>query len=97
MTWHLRYFFVTKMNYEKAKQLHIITWEYSRVIAAIHDYAKDDGEDSFTFHLQLFIHEKNPSAINIKNLLTNLNLEIKFLKSLKSYIPNLLLFQGVVF
>ena len=51
----------------------------------------------FSFHLQLFIHEKNPSAINIKNLLTNLNLEIKFLKSLKSYIPSLLLFQGVVF
>ena len=50
-----------------------------------------------SFHLELFIHEKNPSAINIKNLLTNLNLEIKFLKSLKSYIPNLLLFQGVVF
>ena len=49
------------------------------------------------FHLKLFIHEKNPSALNIKNLLTNLNLEIKFLKSLKSYIPNLLLFQGVVF
>ena len=50
-----------------------------------------------SFHLKLFIHEKNPSALNIKNLLTNLNLEIKFLKSLKSYIPNLLLFQGVVF